>query len=421
MREKKSAQGPLAAFNYPQYRYIWVGQLSTTTAMMMDMVTRGWLVYDLTGSAAQLAFVSAVRGLPLLFFGLVAGVLVDRFNRKQLLLTSQWTNVLLNLLLGVLILTDTVSVWHIYLTGLIAGTTMAVQQPARQSMLPATVPRETLQNAVVLNNGTLNIGSALGPALGGMSVALLGMGTTYILQGALFFLAVLVTVKMSPEVAKPPVRDQREGMVQSMVEGFRYVRHNAVVMALLLLALIPMFFGNPFQSLVPMFADEVLQSGSQGAGILLGALGAGSMVSMIVLAFLPPIQRAGRLVIVTATLFGAALMVFAASSSFWLSVGALFAAGWSRATYRTINQMMLLQETEEAYRGRVNSMYMLDRGLMPMGTIVLGLLAEWMGAPHAVLLMSSLCVLLTLGSLLVSPTLWRFRRQPLGEVAATNK
>lgn len=398
---------PVRSLRHPAFRSLWLGQTSTTMGQWMDQFTRGWLVYELTGSAAHLAFVSAARAMPLLFVGLFAGVLADRMNRKHLLMSSQSINVSLNLLLAVLIVTGSVEVWHIYVTGVLGGVGMAVQQPARQSMIPSLVPDKDLQNAVVLNSGTLNIGQAVGPAIAGIVVAAFGMGAAYFLQAGMFVAAIAFTFSMTDPPEHRTQKAREESMMESLRSGFRYVRGNEVVMLLLTLALVPMFFGNPYQSLIPLFAADILDVGAQETGLLLAATGIGSVLSLVIMAVLPPFRYRGRVLVVTAVLYGLCIAVFAGSRMFLLAAAVLLVAGFMRSTYRAINHTMLLSETAAEYRGRVNSMYLLDRGLVPLGTVMLGLMTAVIGVPTAVLIMGIICTLGTLAAVLIAPRIWQ--------------
>jgi MFS family permease len=398
---------PIRSLRHPAFLLLWLGQTSSTMGQWMDQFTRGWLIYQMTGSAAQLAFVSAARAMPLLFVGLFAGVLADRMNRKHLLMTSQALNVAINLALAVLIVSGTVEVWHVYATGVLSGIGMAVQQPARQSMIPSLVPERDLQNAVVLNAGTLNIGQAAGPAVAGLVVAALGMGAAYFTQAGFFIAAIVFTFSMvdPPEHRTETLR--KESMLGSLRSGFSYVRTNDVVMILLLLALVPMFFGNPYQSLIPLFAADILDAGAGETGLLFAATGIGSVISLVVMAAMPPFKSRGRMLVLMAVLYGVCIAVFAGARLFLLSAVVLLLAGFMRSTYRAINHTMLLSETAAEYRGRINSMYLLDRGLVPLGTVVLGLLTAVVGAPTAVLTMGVLCALGSAAAVVVAPRIWR--------------
>lgn len=172
------------------YRLLWLGQVSTSMGQWMDQVTRGWLMYQLTGSAADLGFVTAARGLPLLFFGVIAGALADRSGQKIQLVVAQVTNAVLNVILATPVLTGTVQPWHLYVTALLAGTVQAFQQPARQTLISDIVGNERLMNALALNSAALNGASlmmlALGPLTFAMSyTSLMSVMARTVLDGAL--------------------------------------------------------------------------------------------------------------------------------------------------------------------------------------------------------------------------------------------
>src|SRR5438874_6472787 len=157
--------GIFRSMRYPNYRLLLYGQMATSSANWMEQVTRGWLVYDMTGSPLLLGAVQASRALPLLVFGLVGGVAADRFDRKRQMILAQNANMVLNLILAVLIMTGRVAPWHVFVTAVLAGSVQAFQQPARQSLIPDIVGHGDLMNAIALNSGVLNTTRTLGPTL----------------------------------------------------------------------------------------------------------------------------------------------------------------------------------------------------------------------------------------------------------------
>lgn len=376
----------------------------------MDMVTRGWLIYSMTNSALHLAMVTAIRAFPLLIFGLLVGVLADRFDRKKLLMFSQVLNLMVNVIMGGLILLDWLEIWMVYATSVLAGIGMSIQSPARNAMIPATVPKAALQNAVVLNSSTLNIGQTVGPALGGFLIARMGMASTFIVQAVLFLISMVMTQRLNI-VSIPPKRMKDESISRSLLEGFRYVRRKRVLLALLLLIMVPMFFGTPIQSVIPIFAEDILQIGAEGAGVLLGSMGAGTVMSTLILMFSPTFSRTGRIVFVAITCYGFFLLMFSHSTFYLLSVLLMFLAGICLSLFRALSQSMIIRTTDNEFLGRVNSIYMLDRGLVPLGTVVLGLLVDYTQVTFAVSMMSSLCIILPLITLLMPISLWRVERK----------
>jgi MFS family permease len=178
-------RNPFRTLKYRNFRLLWTGEVLRTSAQWMDTITRGFLVWELTGSETQLALVTAVRAAPLFVVGLIAGVLADRIDRKRLLMSSQSLNIIANLAVAVLIMTGTIELWHIYLTVLIVGFSMSINQPARQSLIPSLVPADDLQAAVVLNTATLNIGQAIGPVIGGIVVGSYGLAPAFVVQAVM--------------------------------------------------------------------------------------------------------------------------------------------------------------------------------------------------------------------------------------------
>jgi MFS family permease len=178
------------------YRLLWLGQISTSLGQWMDQVTRGWLIYQLTGSPLQLGLATATRGLPLLLFGVIAGAYADRSGRKTQLIVAQVTNAALNILLASLVLMHRVQPWHVYATGFMAGTVQAFQQPARQTLVSDIVGERNLMNALALNSAALNGSRAIGPAIAGGFISAIGVQGSYYVQGLMYAVATLWTAQM---------------------------------------------------------------------------------------------------------------------------------------------------------------------------------------------------------------------------------
>ncbi len=210
------------------YRFLWLGQLSTSMGQWMDQVARSWLIYDLTHSPLQLGLVSAARGLPILAFGTVAGVVADRYGRKAQLIIAQSVNAFLNVILATLILTGHVQLWHIYVTAVLAGTVQAFQQPARQVLISDLVGERQLLNAVALNSAALNLSRSVGPAIGGILIHALGVDFSYFIQAGFCALATLWTVQIRVPQSAAPLGYSGNATSQSFFssakEGIAYVQ-----------------------------------------------------------------------------------------------------------------------------------------------------------------------------------------------------
>ncbi len=380
-----AGSGQLArSLAYPNFRLLFAGQVSTAAAQWMEQVTRGWLIYEMTGSVFLLGLVQAVRAAPLLFLGPFGGVLADRMDRRRQLMVAQLLNMALNALLATLIVTRQVQVWHVFATALLAGCVMAFQQPARQSLLPGTVPRRDLANAVALNSMALNLSHSVGAAIAGILVSTIGTGGAYYFQAALFLIASLWTYQLAVPDHDLPHKRRQETMWDSLTEGFRYIAGNQTVFILLVLALLPIVLAQPYNTLLPVFADDVYRTGPAGLGLLVGAAGIGAFAGAFQVAALGDFRRKGWYVLGILMVFGLSLVLFALTPWLWLALPLLGTVGFAQTSYRVVNQTLLQKNTDDEFMGRVMSIYLLDRGVAPLGSLLAGTLATFLGAPTAV-------------------------------------
>ena len=378
-----------ASLRLRDYRLLWLGQVSTSMGQWMDQVTRGWLIYQMTGSALQLGLATALRGLPLLFFGVLAGAVADRSNRKAQLIVAQVTNALLNIILATLVLLQRVQPWHVYVTGFLAGTVQAFQQPSRQTLISDIVGARHLMNALALNAMALNVSRALGPALAGLLIAFIGAHGSYYTQAAMFVLATVWTWQMTmPTRSQESVAARREPFWQSIMAGFSFVLHDRDIRTLMVLAHGPLTLGMPYMSLLPIFARDVLHGGARLQGFLLTLIGVGSVLGSLAVASIPRRYGYGHTVVIGALAFGLGLLGFASTDNIFVSALCAFWVGVSTVVYQTQNQTLLQLLAPRHMRGRVMSFFLLNRGLVPLGTLVAGLLAEHLGGPLALQIMS---------------------------------
>jgi MFS family permease len=398
-----------ASLRLRDYRLLWLGQVSTSLGQWMDQVTRGWLIYQLTGSALHLGLATALRGLPLLFFGVVAGAVADRSGRKAQLIIAQVTNALFNIILATLVLMQRVHPWHIYVTGFLAGTAQAFQQPARQTLVSDLVGPRHLMNALALNSTALNGARAVGPALAGLLIPLCGAHGAYYMQAAMYVLATLWTVQMTVPEQSPAVRTYAEPFLQSIKTGLAFVAQERDIRTLLILAHGPLTLGMPYISLLPIFATEILHGGARLQGLLLTLVGLGSVAGALVVASMRRRYGYGSSVVLGAFAFGIALFGFACAQRVAMACVLVLAVGLCSVTYQTQNQTMLQLIAPRYIRGRVMSIYLLNRGLVPLGTLLAGALAERLGGPRALQIMSLLAIGVVVVVVLCTPRILALR------------
>lgn len=379
-----------ASLRHRDYRLLWLGMVVMSAGQWLQQIALSWLVFDLTGSASLLGLINGVRFLPFLFTSLVGGVLADRTDRRRLMLGTQWYLLAVTLLMGLLLLSGRTAVWHLFVFTFVSGVGWSLAQPVRQSLVPSLVPRDDLLNAVALSSAAFNLTRTLGPAAGGLLLAWLGGGGTFLVQAALYAVVLAMTAAMRvPALAAPP-GGRAASAWDSLREGLRYVRGTPVVGALLLLGLVPMLLGMPYQSLLPIFAADIYRIGPGGLGLLTGAAGLGSLAATIAVAGAGDFRRKGLVQLLSLATFGVALLLF--SRVTWLPLGlvALVGVGAAQFGYNTLNQTQLQTVTADDMRGRVMSVYMLNVGLVPAGALAAGVLADQVGAPATLGLMGAL-------------------------------
>ena len=371
------------------YRLLWLGQLDTSLGQWMDNISRGYLIYHITNSPLQLGLAAAIRGIPLFLFGIVAGALADRSGRKTQLIVAQVTNAVLNLILATLVLTNRVQPWHVYVTGFLAGTVQAFQNPARQTLVSDIAGPRHLINALALNSMALNSSRAVGPAFAGLLIATVGVHGSYYVQAFMFLIATMWTIQMRiPERSPESARVAREPLLQSIKGGFGYVRTNRNIRTQLILALGPLTLGMPFINMMPIFARDVLHGGAQLQGFLLSAFGIGSLLGALVVASIPRQNAHALPAVIGAVVFSIALFFFGLSHWVWLSLACAFISGVFMTTYQTQDQALLQLSAPRHIRGRVMSFYLTNRATVPIGTLLAGALAHYLGGPAAVCIMS---------------------------------
>ncbi len=360
----------------------------------MDQTARSWLVYSLTHSALHLGLVNAVRGVPLLLFGIVAGVLADRYGRKAQLVISQVANAVLNIILASLILTGRIEVWHIYATGFLAGVVQAFQQPARQVLVGDLVGKGQLLNAIALNSAAGNVSRIVGPAICGLLIEFIGVDMSYYVQAALYAVGTLWTIQIripQPSPESPAPTPAGQSFWESTKEGFNYVTSHPVILWLMVLALAPILLGAPYLNLMPIFATDVFHGGPNTQGILLTVGGVGAILGALLIASLGGRQGSLKLLIGAAAGYGLGIVLFSRSPLLWMALGSTFISSLFMSLYQSQNQTIIQVITPGEIRGRVLGLYMLSNSLSPLGSIIAGSLAAGLGAPLAVTLMGASC------------------------------
>jgi MFS transporter, DHA1 family, staphyloferrin A biosynthesis exporter len=384
-----------SSLRHLDFRYLCCGTFMMSAGQWIQQVTLGWLVYELTGNSIFLGALNGLRALPFLVTGPMAGVAADRMDRRLLMLRTQYVLIVTAIIMGAVVVSGLLQVWHIFLFTLITGIAWTFSEPVRQSLIPSVVPKRELANAIALNSGGFNLMKIIGPALGGAMIALFGAGGNFFVQ-SVAYVGVLVMIYLMHVPPTPP-EARHSSALANLKEGFAYVWSTPAVLALMILAYVPRVFAVPYQTLMPVFQKDVLRVGPEGLGLLMAAPGVGAVLSVLMLASVADrLRRQGLLLVGSILVLGFFLILFSQTASFPLALLVLVAVGAFQMLFLASTNTMLQLIVPDELRGRVMSLYMLDRGLMPAGALFAGVVAHFIGAPSTVATMGAIVIVLAL-------------------------
>lgn len=385
------------SLRHRNYRLLWTGSFFMGAGQWIQQVTLGWLLYDLTGNSVLLGALNGLRAAPFLISGPIAGVVADRLDRRMLLLIYAPILVLATFLMGLLVTSGMVEVWHIFAFTIVTATVFSCNQPVKQALIPAVVPRKDLMNAITLNSMAMNSTKVIGPALGGLLIALFGAGGNFFVQSLAYAVVVWFTFLLVIPGGSAAKRSRKTSAMTDLKEGLQYVLRTPSVLALMAAALIPHMFSFPYQTLMPVFQKDVLGVGPEALGLLMAAPGVGAVISLTAMAaFGHRMRRTGSVLIVGLIALAGCLILFSRTTSLPLAMLALTGVGACQMIFMNSTNAMLQSIVPDELRGRVMSIYMLDRGLSPAGALLAGLGAHVLGAPTTVTLMGTIVLVLAL-------------------------
>ena len=373
-----SARSGLRALRNREFALFWSGQAISQTGTWMQQFAQGWVVTTLATSAFALASVNFMAAIPTLMLMPFGGVAADRLERRRILLVTQWVMAVLAVLMGVLIQTGGLRLWHVWLIALLSGLTTAYDLPAYQSFYPQLVEREDLQQAIALNQAAFHGSRIIGPAVASWFVTWWGMAAAFFANGA-SFLAVIVSLLLirpkAPSTGGGPVNTRR-----FMAEGVRYVRERPRMMALLGITAISTAFVFPNVAvLMPFYAKHVLHAGPGGLGAIMAVSGAGAFLGATALFALPGRARIAWIMTAVAVIT-LMLSVLAWSRSLALSVVTVAILSFGISSSLGLASVMVQESVSDVLRGRVMSLYSLAfTGVMPFAALAVGWLSDVAG------------------------------------------
>ncbi len=402
-----------SALRHRNYRLWFVGQTVSMMGTWMQSVAQGWVVYLLTGSKLALGTISFAGTIPTLFLMLPAGALIDRIPRRRLLLITQSVMMLLALTLATLAATNLLRVWHIAVLAAILGIVNSFDAPGRQAMAVEMVEdRADLANAIALNSTIFNLARVVGPAVGGVVLALVGPAWCFGLNG-LSFLAVLFALASMRFTMQMTVAPRTEPLTKQVVAGLRYVRGNSTILIIIALSAVSALFGMSYAVLLPAFAADVLHVGEAGLGLLNAAVGSGALIGSLLAASWGERRGRGKLLTVASIVFPAAILGFSFSRVFALSLACLALAGVALVSQNATMNVLIQHAAPDALRGRVLSLYMLMFfGTAPFGSLMSGALAQALGPRGGVAIGAGVALAFALALLIIAPQVRQFETEP---------
>ena len=389
------------------YLFLWLGMMAMMGGMQMQMLARGYLVYDITGSASLLGFVSAGMAIPMLFLAPFGGVIADRVERKRLIQGGQFIVAIFALIIGAAIFTDRIEWYHLLIVSILQGTVWTFMMPARQAIIPQIVGPERIGNAMALNAAGMSAMTLIAPAIAGGLYALAGPANVYFIISGLSILSVAVTT-LVPKPERSAAPSQKRNMFADIGAGLVYIKGNSMVLVLLVMGLATTLLASPFRMLLPVFVVDIYHRGPDSMGLLVAIMGGGSLVGSLAIAALGDWRR-GMLLIVGSFISGAALLLIAAFPLYYAGAAIMVLVGLGDAGRRTINMGLIMEVVEDQYRGRVMSVFMMNFGLMPLGVLPAGMIADLLGGQMAIGLLGVLLIVVTLAVLLTQRGLRSFQ------------
>lgn len=369
------------ALRHRNYRLFFGGQTISLVGSWMTGLATGWLVYRLTGSAVMLGVVTFARQIPTFLIAPMAGVWVDRWNRRRTLIFTQILSTVQSLLIAALTLAGIITLPELIVLSIFQGIVNAFDMPARQSFLVEMVEdRADLANAVAMNSSMVNLARLIGPSLAGVTIAAVGEGICFLIDG-ISYIAVIGSL-IAMRVANTAPSEEGPGLLQRLSEGWSYVAGFSPIRTLLLLFALINFLGAPYTVLLPVLATKLLNGGPEIVGLLMGAAGVGALASALRLALRRSVLGLYAVITSCTVLFGIMLILLGLSHTLWISLLLMAAAGFGMMQATTAISTLVQTIVPDDRRGRVMSYWtMAFMGASPMGGLVAGAMVPLLGEP----------------------------------------
>jgi MFS family permease len=382
----------LTSLRHRDFRLLFFGTSLSHVGDFIQAMAQSWLVWTMTGSPFLLGLVGFCQALPRLLLGAVGGAIVDRVERRPLLLFTQISAMIQAFVFWALVYFEQIQFWHVLVLVLFLGTVNTINQTARHSLINNLVPRDDLMNAIALNSALANLAKIIGPSLGGVLISIIGVAGCLFVNALSFLtiIATLIVMHFPPGRAKA---GEEAPFWQEVSEGYRFLRGERRLLAILLLTYGVALVGTPYTRFLPVFATDVLHAGPTTFGLLLAAPGIGAVFAGLGLASLSKLRRRTHFVAMSVYAFSLFLILFSFSRSLPLSMLLLMLVGASNIAIRAVANAVIQMETPPHLLGRMLSLYFMDKGLWSFGTLFIGSVAHVVGTPRAIAIAGAACAL----------------------------
>ena len=414
----------------PAFRFFLAAMMGQMGAMNMQMVARSWFMYELTGSAVLLGTVALANGLPLIMFSLYGGVIADQIPKKYVMLVGQAASALLALGVALLISFSLITWGYLLAASVIQGIIMALMMPSRQAVIVELVGEQGLTNAVALNTAGMNLNRLLAPGIAGLLIAVLGIEAVYYVMMGLYLAAVVFVLGL-PITGSTSI--QGGGALEQVVAGLRYIKGSTVLPPLLILTLVSVLFSMPYMMLMPMFTTDIITleaadltwmtqipalgvlllplpdlfgESSFRLGVLMTVSGIGALVGSLAIAAMGGKGR-GRLLLLSVLVSAVTLLAFSISPWYFLSLALVIPLGLGQAGRMALGNALVQANTEDAFRGRVMSVYLMEFGVTNVGIFGISIIAAHVGVQWAIGGAAAILLLIITHYLIFMPSMRR--------------
>jgi len=375
------------------FKIFMSGCLLTRIGDWMDLVALNWAVLQFTNSPLYLGFINACRLIPTFLLSIPAGVLADRYDRRRLLLFIYTGIMMLTFLIGYIVETKQ-PLWLFAIVVTLRAMLAAMDPPIRNAMIPNLVPKSSLTSAIAIHTAIIHLSRIVGPALAGVLLAVTGIANLFYIN-AWGMLGGLLTLLMVRTECVPYTKCIKKKKA-TFRDALDYVKNQPSVQSLLILAIVPMVFGFPYTTMLPLFASDLLSLGPKGIGVLLSISSIGALLGTFWLSLNKEIKGTGKWLVYSIIGFGCSLLLFIGSKNVIVAGFAMFLVGLTSQAYRTMSRITLQMQVPDQLRGRILSIALMDRGFIPIGSIIIGAVATWSGTLWAGTLMGTGCIVTTL-------------------------